>query len=505
MNAVLRTDLLDHGMNVGKEQKVFELLRAWRACAVLVGHEQWRLFFEKGTINKNHRNEREPALAQVVGAANRLQMVRYQVVGILDSHMANRQNDFSRLVECSTLAKDVRHQLHFVNRWRAWFGREPLTMKDGAEIPDETRALARQIMRRVLSMHRKPDLSHINMVIDRRAAKLREAEDATAFDLWVRLSTMTPSQPIEIPLRAHRYFQGRPGMRKQTVQVNERDGRLFFGVVTDMADACAEQRQAYRPRCEELGLDYGLRTLFATDQGDLLGQGFLRQLGIYDRRISGLAAYRQKHGLRTRSPRYDRYVRQVRGFLRTEIGRVLNRLVEIQRPARIVVEKLYFRSPNLSRRMNRLVTNAGRRIIEEKLNDLHEQYGIEVVHVNPAYSSQTCSACHYVDKKNRTGETFHCGWCGRTLHADVNASRNLRARRSRPAVGSVKQAKAAVLRAQVLEFQRLSAERWGNPKGRRGTSRDPREQNDYFSRYAPEVTSNGTLATSALAACATGP
>jgi len=316
---------------------------------------------------------------------------------------------------------------------------------------------------------------------------------------------MTPNRPIEIPIRGHDYFHRRPGVRKQTVQINERGGRLFFGVVTDMADACAEQKQAYQPRCEEIGLDYGLRTLFATDQGDLLGQRFLHQLSIYDRRISGLAAYRQKHGLRTRSPRYDRYVRQMRGFLRTEIGRVLNRLVEIQRPARLVVEKLYFRNPNLSRRMNRLVTNAGRRIIEEKLNDLHEQYGIEIEYVNSAYSSQTCSACDYVDKKNRTGERFKCGWCGRTLHADVNASRNLRARRSRPAVGSVKQAKAAVLRAQVLEFQRLSMERWGNPKGRRGTSRDPREQNAYFRRYAPKVTSIGTSATSALAACALGP
>ena len=129
--------------------------------------------------------------------------------------------------------------------------------------------------------------------------------------------------------------------------------------------------------------------------------------------------------------------------------------------------------------------------------------GIEIEYVNPAYSSQTCSACDYVDKKNRAGETFSCGWCGRALHADVNASRNLRTRRSRPAVGSVKQSKAAVLRAQVLVFQRLSTERWGNPKGRRGTSRDPREENAYFRRYAPKVTSNRTSATSASAACAT--
>ncbi|MFU8842053.1 MAG: zinc ribbon domain-containing protein [Nitriliruptoraceae bacterium] len=503
MSEVLRTDLLDHGMNAGKEQKVVELLRAWRRCAVLVGREQWRLLFESGRVNKMHRSRVESKLAQVVGAANRLQMVRYQVVGILDSYLANRQNEFTRVVECSSLPAEAKHQLHFVNRWKAWFGREPLVMKDGSEIPGETRALARRIMRRVLSRHRKPDLSRINMVIDRRAATVREAESAGSFDLWLRLSTMERGRPIEVPLRAHDYFRGRQGRRKKTVQVNERDGRLLFGIVTDIHAACEAQREAYRPRCEELALDYGLRTLFATDRGDLLGRGFLRKLERFDQRISRLAAYRQKHGLPTRSPRYDREVRRLRGFLRTEIGRVLNRVVEAQRPGRIVVERLWFRNPRLSRRMNRLVTNAGRRIVEQKLTDLHEQYGIEIEYVNPAYSSQTCSACDYVDRNNRTGERFRCGWCGRTLHADVNASRNLRSRRSRPAVGSVEQAKAAVLRAQVLIFQRLCMERWGNPQGRRGTSRDPRVENAYFARYTPEVTSSRIVATSALAACAT--
>src|SRR5690606_11650667 len=62
MSEVLRTDLLDHAMNAGKERKVFELLRARRSCALLVGWEQWRLFFETGRFNKNHRNEDEAAL-----------------------------------------------------------------------------------------------------------------------------------------------------------------------------------------------------------------------------------------------------------------------------------------------------------------------------------------------------------------------------------------------------------------------------------------------------------
>ena len=217
MSEVLRTDLLAHAMNPGKERQLMDLLRAWRSCADLVGREQWRLFFESGAFNKMHRSEREDALAGVVGAANRVQMVRYQVVGILASYMTNRQNEFSRIVECSSLPKEARHQLHFVNRWKAWFRHEPMTMKDGAEIPGAVRTLGRQIMRHVLSKHRKPSFSRINMVVDQRAATVRAADEASSFPLWLRLSTMERGRRIEIPLKAHDYFNARPGMRKKTV------------------------------------------------------------------------------------------------------------------------------------------------------------------------------------------------------------------------------------------------------------------------------------------------
>jgi putative transposase len=52
--------------------------------------------------------------------------------------------------------------------------------------------------------------------------------------------------------------------------------------------------------------------------------------------------------------------------------------------------------------------------------------GIQVVHVNPAYTSQQCSKCNYVDKKNRKTQTnFCCQGCEFKLNADLNASRNI--------------------------------------------------------------------------------
>ncbi|WP_326635572.1 transposase [Streptosporangium sp. NBC_01755] len=55
--------------------------------------------------------------------------------------------------------------------------------------------------------------------------------------------------------------------------------------------------------------------------------------------------------------------------------------------------------------------------------------GVAVVYVDPAYTSQGCSACGHVDKKNRPGQAgFACTSCGFAEHADVNAARNIASR-----------------------------------------------------------------------------
>lgn len=54
--------------------------------------------------------------------------------------------------------------------------------------------------------------------------------------------------------------------------------------------------------------------------------------------------------------------------------------------------------------------------------------GIEVVTIDPRYTSRACSHCGYCDKANRRRHTFSCQACGFCLHADLNAARNIRQR-----------------------------------------------------------------------------
>lgn len=55
-----------------------------------------------------------------------------------------------------------------------------------------------------------------------------------------------------------------------------------------------------------------------------------------------------------------------------------------------------------------------------------ERVGVPVVFVDPAYTSQRCSVCGYVAKSNRQSQdTFLCGLCGFSAHADHNAAINI--------------------------------------------------------------------------------
>ena len=73
--------------------------------------------------------------------AQRLQMVRYQVVGRLQSFIPNRQNE-TRRVEGANRDAVTKHQLHTTNVHHAWFERRAMVSSDGSVMPVATQRLA---------------------------------------------------------------------------------------------------------------------------------------------------------------------------------------------------------------------------------------------------------------------------------------------------------------------------------------------------------------------------
>ena len=195
-----------------------------------------------------------------------------------------------------------------------------------------------------------------------------------------------------------------------------------------------------------------------------------------------IAARQQRAGHKPRdSRRYRALVEDVRGFLRTEVGRVLNRLVEQGKSRERALERLDFRHSDLSPRLDAILRNCGRSILQDKVRDGEERFGITSAEVNAAYTSQTCSCCGDVDNRNRRDpKTFVCLWCGHRMHGDLHAAANIDARRARPN-GWRFQGKASVLAELVREFgeRRVWALRLGRTRSL-GAPADPRLTNSYF-------------------------
>ncbi len=63
-----------------------------------------------------------------------------------------------------------------------------------------------------------------------------------------------------------------------------------------------------------------------------------------------------------------------------------------------------------------------------------EEAGRVVVRVNPAYTSQTCSACGYRQPMPLSVRVYECPQCGLVIHRDHNGSLNILAD-ARHAVG----------------------------------------------------------------------
>lgn len=86
---------------------------------------------------------------------------------------------------------------------------------------------------------------------------------------------------------------------------------------------------------------------------------------------------------------------------------------------------------------------------QKRVMDLCEEFGIKLFEVNPAFTSQECNACHYVDKGNRKKQKFECLRCGHKEHADINSSENIAERGSRAVMA---------YRASIAETTRLKSQ-----------------------------------------------
>ena len=296
------------------------------------------------------------------------------------------------------------------------------------EVPEEIMKFMRRLVKQARKRISLPDLSKVRTLkLDSRLASLEKSENAHHVDYWLKLSTLDKWKPVYIPLKNNPYYKEllKTGEKVDFTQVCLREGKLTVSPIL------AHKKASIRTNKKELGLDFGLVTMFTTSNGERHGIKTFTKLKIWDELLLARTKELQKQGKKLSSdPYYKALQSKIRSFFKNEIGRILNKLGN-KGCAIFVVEKLDFRYSNLSKKMNRLLTRTYRQVIKNKFVRLEEKYGITTIEVNAAYTSQECSNCGFVSKENRKSQSrFACKCCNYKINADVNAARNIVKRRS---------------------------------------------------------------------------
>lgn len=436
---VVRTYPLRHCANAGKAAQVAALLPHWQAALTVAQAKLLRQFYGTGRIPRYLDTKTlESPLSQ-----RQLKSVVNQARAACSSWVAGMVPKFRDLVTQSTLHADRKVDLYRLNKQQAWF-------RADTDRAPETLRLARTMFKHLArTRHRPPDLRSVRtMLMDGPIARVGSSR-TPEFDYWLNIATLTKGKPVQVPLAENRHSSSASGELRNYAQVQvQRSGEVGIALVR-AADAAAPRQHG-----RVLGLDWGLKSLFTTSEGQLLGMQLFDWLQDRDQELTALTRSLQQQRVRLRTNRrYQALQRRIREHVRNEVGRILNLIGDDDDVREIVVEKLHFRHGGLSRRLNRILGRAGRRAVEYKLQDLAETRGIQITHVNPAYSSQQCTGCWFTHKTNRKASTFKCRFCGKTLHADVNAARNLVARRSDDTTGGLYVSKQKIKTALDQRFQ----------------------------------------------------
>ncbi|MDN5337916.1 MAG: putative transposase [Thermotogaceae bacterium] len=477
---MIRAYVYPHYANKGKTEKIKEILKEYRKTAQRLAKYQWLIFFKEGKFNK---------YAKIKHVQSKLserykQVCLWQVVSILESFISNVQNKFKQIVLSSSLDQKTKRILLCLNSKREWFIQksEKALWMEGKErieyeITEEERKLSRKIFKHMLNTWRKPSFKHISMHLDNKVAVSEENKRSKTFDKWLKLSTLERGNPIYVPLKNNIFAENLRGEFLNFYQIVEEEEKIKIVLVKDI-----QVREEYKPMVESIAIDIGLNPLIATDKGDLIGRQFFDVLKKYDEKITKRMTNLQRNGINpNQDKKYRELVKKLRAFLKNEINRFINRLVNLYKPAKIIVERVDFRSPNLSRRLNRIIQNFGKGVFKQKLNTLKEEYGIQIIEVNPAYTSQECSSCGYVYKNNRKDtNTFECKACGKKINAQVNGARNILRRASLLSVIKPFTPKKQVLKVLIKQY-------FERHKGCNSAPLEVLKDNPYFSDFLNPV------------------
>ena len=221
----------------------------------------------------------------------------------------------------------------------------------------------------------------------------------------------------------HRAIQGTP---KTAVVKRTPTGKWFVAISSELEEEDVQQKRL--PACpESVGLDVGLKTFAYLSTGDEIpNPRFFRAeeaaLARAQRKLSkalhgGSREREQKRKVVARV--HERTLNRRKNFIEQEVCKLIKRF------GLLAVEALVVRNMVKNPKVAKSIADASWSTFFAHLLCKAEEAGREVVRVNPAYTSQTCSGCGHRQPMPLSVRVYECPRCGLVLDRDYNGSKNI--------------------------------------------------------------------------------
>jgi len=116
---------------------------------------------------------------------------------------------------------------------------------------------------------------------------------------------------------------------------------------------------------------------------------------------------------------HERIANRRKTFIEQEVSKL------IQRFGLLAVEALVVRNMMHNPRLAKSIADASWSLFFKHLQAKAEEAGRQVARVNPAYTSQTCSACRHRQPMPLSVRVYECPQCGLVIHRDHNARKHI--------------------------------------------------------------------------------
>jgi len=219
-------------------------------------------------------------------------------------------------------------------------------------------------------------------------------------------------------LRMHRPIEG----VIKTINVSKTKSGKWF--VSFSCDGIPDNPQPETRK--SIGLDLGLIFLVADSEGKTWdAPKFLRQ-SAKEMRVLERAKSRKPKGSRNRnkarlqvSKLHEKISNQRKNFAEQVA------LYYAQNYDLIVMEDLQIKNMAKNPRLAKSIMDAGWYRFRMALTAKCQEFGRELIAVDPAYTSQMCSDCGDIVKKSLSNRTHCCEACGLIMDRDLNAAKNI--------------------------------------------------------------------------------